>query len=89
MNSFTRGLGLGILALAMFGITGCSADNETEVDKLSKGMGDPGQGTTTVDPSKTQTVPGGYPKSQKEFQDRQGTVEMQPGNYPLATKKSK
>jgi hypothetical protein len=76
VNSFTRGLCLGLLSLAMLGVTGCSADNETEVEKLSKGMGDPGEGTTKVDPSKTQTVQGGYPTSEKEFFDRQGNVDL-------------
>jgi hypothetical protein len=80
VNSFTRGLGLVVFALAMLGITGCGADNETEADKLSKGMGDPGQGTATVDPSKTQTVVGGYPKSEKELFDRQGNVDLKAAN---------
>jgi hypothetical protein len=60
----------------MVGFTGCSEDNETEVEKLSKKMGDPGEGTTKVDPSKTQTVQGGYPTSEKEFSDRQGNVDL-------------
>jgi hypothetical protein len=76
VNSFTRRLGLGLLSLSVVGFTGCSEDNETEVQKLSKGIGDPGEGTTKVDPSKTQTVEGGYPTSEKEFFNRQGNVDL-------------
>ena len=81
MNSFTRRLGLGFLALAMLGIGGCSQDNETEVQKLSKGMGDPGEGTTKIDPSKytTQEGPAGYPTSERK--------QDMGKSYPLANKK--
>jgi hypothetical protein len=82
VNSFTRGCGLGLLALAMLGVTGCSADNETEVEKLSKGIGDPGEGTTKIeraDPSKpADTSPAAYPS---------GPTNTEMPNYPLAGKK--
>jgi hypothetical protein len=82
VNSFTRGCGLSLLALAMLGMTGCSADNETEVEKISKGMGDPGEGTTKIeraDPSKpADTSPAPYPS---------GPTNVEMKNYPLGTKK--
>ena len=81
MNLFTRGLGLGVVALAMLGITGCSTDNETEVEKLSKGLGDPGQGTTKIDTSEPgQQGPGTYPT---------GPAKVDMGMNPVAAKKKK
>jgi hypothetical protein len=81
VNVFMRGLGRGLLALAILGITGCGADNETETQKLSKGMGDPGPGTAKVDPSQVPvgTGPTGYPT---------GPPKNDMGkSYPLAKKK--
>jgi hypothetical protein len=84
VNVFMRGLGRGLLALAILGITGCGADNETEAEKLSKGMGDPGPGTAKVDPSQQAvpavTGPTGYPTSPPK--NDMGK------SYPLAKKKS-
>ena len=83
MNVFMRELGRGLLALAILGITGCGADNETETQKLSKGMGDPGPGTAKVDPSQqadpAESGPIGYPKGPP--QNNMGK------SYPLAKKK--
>jgi hypothetical protein len=42
VNLHIRGLAGVLLVLALLGVTGCSQDNETEVQQLSKGMGDPG-----------------------------------------------
>ena len=39
MKAFTVGL---CLALVNLGMTGCGTDNETEAEKLSKTLGDPG-----------------------------------------------
>jgi hypothetical protein len=79
VNVFMRELGRGLLALAILGITGCGADNETETQKLSKGMGDPGPGTTKVDPTSIPAVAGGYPTSAPK-------TDMGK-SYPLAKKK--
>jgi len=87
VNSFTRGFASGILALAVLCITGCSADNETEVDKLSKGMGDPGPGAKVDAPTNEIPRSSTYPKSEKDFKAQQGNVDMNSKNYPLAGKK--
>lgn len=42
MKAFTRGLGLVLFSSSLLGFAGCSEDNETEMQKLSKDMGDPG-----------------------------------------------
>jgi hypothetical protein len=78
VNVFMRGVGRGLLALAILGVTGCGGDNETEVEKLSKGMGDPGPGTTKVDPN-APAVGGGYPTSAPKSDMGK--------SYPLAGKK--
>jgi hypothetical protein len=81
VNSFTRGLALGLIALAMLGITGCSTDNETEAVKISKGMGDPGEGTTKIDTSAPgQEGPASYPT---------GPAKTDMGMNPVAAKKKK
>jgi hypothetical protein len=81
VNSFTRGLALGLVALAMLGITGCSTDNETEAVKISKGMGDPGEGTTKIDTSAPgQEGPASYPT---------GPAKTDMGMNPVAAKKKK
>ena len=88
MNSFTRGLGMGILALVVLSITGCSADNEAEAEKLSKGMGDPGPGAKVDAPTNEIPRSSTYPKSEKDFKAQQGNVDMSRKNYPLAGKKN-
>jgi hypothetical protein len=66
----------------MLGVTGCSADNETEVEKLSKGIGDPGEGTTKIERADQSapgdTTPAAYPS---------GPTNVEMKNYPLGTKK--
>jgi hypothetical protein len=47
MTSLSRGLLVVVFSLGLLGVAGCSADNETEATKLSKGMGDPGKGAVT------------------------------------------
>ncbi len=42
MNSFTRGLSVAVFSLGLLGVTGCGTDNDTEAEKLSKSIGDPG-----------------------------------------------
>jgi len=47
VNSFIRGLAIALLGLGILAAPGCSTDNETETEKLSKGMGDPGAKAST------------------------------------------
>ena len=42
MNWYLRGLVGVLLGVALCGAPGCSQDNETELQALNKGMGDPG-----------------------------------------------
>jgi len=85
VNSLTRGFGLSVLGLAMLGTTGCGVDNETESEKLSKGMGDPGAVNPNTKKDETANLP--PPKSQEEwFKRKESENPMGPG-YPLAKKK--
>jgi hypothetical protein len=78
VNSLTRGLFVIVFSLGMFGVSGCSTDNETEATKLSKGMGDPGKGA--VAPVVDSEPP---PKTQAEFFNRQADPKKAMGaNYP-------
>ena len=42
MKAFTRSACLALAIVGMFGISGCGPDNESEGQKLTKEMGDPG-----------------------------------------------
>jgi hypothetical protein len=42
VKAFTRGLCWALVSLSLIGMTGCGSDNESEAEKLSKEMGDPG-----------------------------------------------
>jgi len=42
VKAFTRSVCLGLAIVGMMGVSGCGPDNETEGQKLTKDMGDPG-----------------------------------------------
>jgi hypothetical protein len=42
VKAFTRSACLALAIVGMLGVSGCGPDNETEGQKLSKDMGDPG-----------------------------------------------
>lgn len=85
MNSLTRGLVAALFSLCLLGISGCSADNESDATKLSKDMGDPGKPNEKATAALPTLPP---PKTQKEFFDRQVDPAKQMGpNYPGAEKK--
>jgi hypothetical protein len=85
VNSFTRGLGLALVALSMLGVTGCT-DNEKEAEQLSKNMGDPGPGNPNVKKAEKDDLP--PPATQEEWKKRQQDPKKVMGsNYPGANKK--
>jgi len=85
VNSLKRGLVVVLFSLGLLGVSGCSADNETEAAKLSKDMGDPGKPSEKATAALPTLPP---PKSQKEFFERQVDPAKQMGpNYPGADKK--
>jgi hypothetical protein len=74
-----------LFSMGLLGISGCSADNETEATKLSKDMGDPGKANEKATAALPTLPPA---KTQKEFFDRQVDSGKQMGpNYPGAEKK--
>jgi hypothetical protein len=78
VNLLTRAVVVVIFSLGLLGVAGCSTDNETEAQKLSKGMGDPGKGAVTP---KVDNLP--PPKTQEEFFKRQADPKKAMGkNYP-------
>jgi hypothetical protein len=85
VKTFTHGLCLAsiILILGMIGVAGCSADNETEADKLAKGAGDPGKANT-----KGAGEAQAPPATQAEFKARQDEnakkLYSKGSNYPGA-----
>jgi len=86
VNSIMRGLVVGVVSLSLLGISGCSTDNETEAEKLSKNMGDPGKRSETEKKVESANLP--LPRSQKEAYERRVDPGKQMGpNYPLAEKK--
>jgi hypothetical protein len=72
VKTFTHGLCLAsiILILGMIGVAGCTADNETEADKLAKAIGDPGKANT-----KGAGEAQAPPATQAEFKARQDETE--------------
>jgi hypothetical protein len=80
VNLLTRGLLVVVFSLGLFGVSGCSTDNETEAQKLSKGMGDPGKGTTTP------KTPEEQPQSNDpvtRFKNRADPKKAMGPNYPI------
>ncbi len=88
MKTFTHGLCLlsVVLILGLMGVAGCGADNETEADKLAKGLGDPG----AVNPKAVGAERSAPPTSQAEFKERadaQAKKNFGPGSgYPGGSK---
>ncbi len=88
MNLLKRGMVVVVFSLGFIGLSGCSEDNETEAQKLSKNMGDPGKPSETAKPALPTNLP--PPRSQKEFMERQPDPGKQMGtSYPGAEKKGK
>jgi hypothetical protein len=85
VNSLTRGLGLSVLGLAMLGATGCGVDNESEAEKLSKGLGDPGAMNPNTKKDENADLPQSNSPAERHKQ-RESQNAMGPG-YPLAKKK--
>ena len=84
MNSLTRGLVVILFSLGLLGVSGCSADNETEAQKLSKGMGDPGKGAVTTGKPDEDQPP---PKTRQGTSSGKPIPERQMGsNYPAWSK---
>jgi hypothetical protein len=85
VNSLLRGLIVTIFSVGLLVVSGCSADNETEAQKLSKTAGDPGK---AADTKQVETLP--PPKTQLEYFQRQPDPGKQMGpNYPGAQGKRK
>jgi hypothetical protein len=84
VNSLKRGLIVVFFSLGLLGVAGCSADNETEANKLAKDMGDPGKASEAK--SALPSLPPA--KTQKEYFERQVDPGKQMGgNYPGSEKK--
>jgi len=84
VNSLTRGLVVALFSLGLLGISGCSADNESEATKLSKEMGDPGKANEKATTALPVLPPA---KTQKEFFERQVDPMKQMGaTYPQSKK---
>jgi hypothetical protein len=62
VNSHLRRLAGVLCGLVLFGATGCSQDNETEIQKLSKDVGSPG----AKNPNETKGTVGNDPSSRAE-----------------------
>jgi hypothetical protein len=85
VNLLLRGLIVVLFSVGLLGVSGCSTDNETEAQKLSKNMGDPGK---AADTKQLENLP--PPKTQLEYFQRQPDPGKQMGpNYPGADKKRK
>jgi hypothetical protein len=53
VNLLTRGLAIVLVSSGLLGVSGCSGDNETEVQKLAKTAGDPGAAAAPKAPAST------------------------------------
>jgi hypothetical protein len=87
VNSFTRGLSVALFSVGlMLSAAGCGVDNETEAEKLAKGMGDPGPVSAK---DKDAPKPSGPPATQAEAGKRaleSQTQGKKGSSYPGAKK---
>ena len=82
MKSLTRGLSMALCGLALFGVTGCGPDNDTEAEKASKAAAG-ASGGAEVDTKAPPSSAEDYGKRQSEMQRN----SMKQGGYPGAKKK--
>ncbi len=81
MNTLIRGLGLGVVLSAALILSGCSADNETEANKLQAGTG----AAPTPEKGSTKDT-GPQAKTYDDYVKQQQSNNMYSGgNYPGAT----
>jgi hypothetical protein len=76
VNSLTRGLAVVLFGLGLLGATGCSEDNESEVQKLAKTAGDPGA------PKPSEIKAGGAELPPPTSSDDAFKRSSNPGNLP-------
>lgn len=84
MKRFTYGLSVLVFALGLAGVPGCGVDNETDVNKPSADLKDPGPAPK---PKIGATAP---PTDMNEYiKKQQATSALPPADYPGADKKKK
>jgi hypothetical protein len=82
VKAFTRGL---CLAFVTLGVTGCGADNETEAEKLSKTMGDPGApNPKAISTDITQGPPPTMQDVKRQAEENQKKTYSKASGYPGA-----
>ncbi len=82
MKIYSRRNVLGILGIGMLGLAGCTEDNETAANAVSKSAGDPGP----INPNSKADTPPPPPKSQEEWMKSKGDP-LKGSGYPGASKK--
>jgi len=86
VKCFMRGLGASLLCMFLLGVLGCGPDNETEAQRLTKSIGDPGAPDPKGVPAVKDAAP---PTDQAEFYKRQMQQQsdtFKKGGYPGAKK---